>query len=124
MGKVGNLYTYLAPSHVCDGVGVFALTTIPESFTIWPVTKEQISKHEWSSIPKEIHSHVESLTFCNEEAFWLDCDLDRMYAAYYVNHSDNANVRLGELGEYITTRVIQKNEEILFNYPLEHQIWK
>ena len=124
MGKVGNLYTYLAPSHVCDGVGVFALTIIPESFTIWTVTKEQISKHEWSSIPKEIHSHVESLTFCNEEAFWLDCDLDRMYAAYYVNHSNNANVRLGELGEYITTRVIQKDEEILFNYPLEHQIWK
>ena len=124
VGKVGNLYTYLAPSHVCDGVGVFALTTIPESFTIWPVTKEQISKHEWSSIPKEIHSHVENLTFCNEEAFWLDCDLDRMYAAYYVNHSNNANVRLGELGEYITTRVIQKDEEILFNYPLEHQIWK
>ncbi len=124
VGKVGNLYTYLAPSRVCDGVGVFALTTIPESFTIWPVTKEQISKHEWSSIPKEIHSHVESLTFCNEEAFWLDCDLDRMYAAYYVNHSNNANVRLGELGEYITTRVIQKDEEILFNYPLEHQIWK
>jgi len=47
-----------------------------------------------------------------------------MYSAYYVNHSDNANVRLGELGEYITTRVIQKDEEILFNYPLEHQIWK
>ena len=32
-------------------------------------------------------------------------------------------MRLGELSEYITARIIFKGEEILFNYPKEHQIW-
>ena len=63
------------------------------------------------------------MTFCDEEGFWLDCELDRLYPAYYVNHSENANVRLGELGEYITTQQIEKDEEILFNYPPEDKDW-
>ena len=119
-----ELHTYLATSNVCEGVGVFALHDLPEDFTIWKVTREQCKKYGWDQIPKNVHDYVNQMTFCDQQGFWLDCDLDRMYAAYYVNHSNNANVRLGELGEYITTRVIQKDEEILFNYPLEHQIWK
>ena len=118
-----NLYTYLAPSKVCQGVGVFALVKIPENTTIWKVEEEQIRKYKWDTIPNEIESYVERMTFCDEEGFWLDCELDRLYPAYYVNHSENANVRLGELGEYITTQQIEKDEEILFNYPPEDKDW-
>ena len=118
-----NLYTYLAPSKVCQGVGVFALVRIPKNTTIWKVEEEQIRKYKWDTIPNEIESYVERMTFCDEEGFWLDCELDRLYPAYYVNHSENANVRLGELGEYITTQQIEKDEEILFNYPPEDKDW-
>ena len=121
--KHPNLYTYLAPSQVCKGIGVFALVRIPSSTTIWEVKEEQIRKYKWDTIPNEIESYVERMTFCDEEGFWLDCDLDRLYPAYYVNHSENANVELGELGEYITTRDIEKDEEILFNYPPEDKDW-
>ena len=118
-----NLYTYLAPSKVRQGVGVFALVKIPENTTIWKVEEEQIRKYKWDTIPNEIESYVERMTFCDEEGFWLDCELDRLYPAYYVNHSENANVTLGELGEYITTQQIEKDEEILFNYPPEDKDW-
>ena len=119
-----NLYTYLAPSKVCQGVGVFALVIIPENTTIWKVEEEQIRKYEWDTIPDEIESYIERMTFCDEEGFWLDCELDRLYPAYYVNHSEDANVTLGELGEYITTQQIEKDEEILFNYPPEDKDWE
>ena len=118
-----NLYTYLAPSKVCQGVGVFALTEIPKNTTIWKVEEKQIRKYKWDTIPNEIESYVERMTFCDEEGFWLDCELDRLYPAYYVNHSEDANVTLGELGEYITTQQIEKDEEILFNYPPEDKDW-
>jgi len=118
-----TLYTYLAPSKVCSGVGVFSLCDIPKGTVIWKKRQEAV-KVPWNKIPEWMDKNIVSLTWCDKEGFWIDCDLDRIYQAYYVNHSDNANVRLGKLGEYITTRVIQKNEEILFNYPLEHQIWK
>ena len=118
-----GLHTYLAPSNVCEGVGVFALHDLPEDFTIWKVTREQCEKYGWDQIPKNVHDYVNQMTFCDEQGFWLDCDLDRMYPAYYVNHSERSNVRLGELSEYITTRIIFKGEEILFNYPKQHQIW-
>ena len=118
-----NLYTYLAPSKVCEGVGVFALIRIPENTTIWKVKREQIRKYKWDTIPNEVESYVESITFCDEEGFWLDCELDRLYPAYYVNHSENANVRLGELGEYITLRQVEKDEEILFNYRPSDRDW-
>ena len=121
--KHPNLYTYLALSQVCKGIGVFALVRIPSSTTIWEVKEEQIRKYKWDTIPNEIEPYVERMTFCDEEGFWLDCDLDRLYPAYYVNHSENANVELGELGEYITTRDIEKDEEILFNYPPEDKDW-
>ncbi len=77
----------------------------------------------WDLIPESIHDFVENLTRCDDEGFWLDCDLDKLYSIYYVNHSERSNVRLGDEGEYITTRIIFKNEEILFNYPQKDQIW-
>ena len=118
-----GVHTYLAPSNVCEGVGVFALHDLPEDFTIWKVTREQCEKYGWDKIPQNVHDYVNHMSFCDEQGFWLDCDLDRMYPAYYVNHSERSNVRLGELSEYITTRIIFKGEEILFNYPKKDQIW-
>ena len=118
-----GLDTYLAPSNVCEGVGVFALHDLPEDFTIWKVSREKCEKYGWDLIPESIHDFVENLTRCDDEGFWLDCDLDKLYSIYYVNHSERSNVRLGDEGEYITTRIIFKGEEILFNYPKKDQIW-
>ena len=117
-----ELHTYLAPSNVCEGVGVFALHDLPENFTIWKVTREQCEKYGWDKIPKNVHDYVNQMTFCDEQGFWLACDLDIMYPAYDANHSERSNVRLGSLSEYITTRIIYKGDEIVVNYPNEHPI--
>jgi len=35
-----ELYTYLAPSKICSGVGVFALIEIPKDTIIWKIREE------------------------------------------------------------------------------------
>ncbi len=119
-----KLYTYLAPSKVCDGVGVFALTEIPKDTLIWRIFPKEYHKYKWEEIPNEYEDYVTNMTFCDEEGFKIDCDLDRLYGAYYVNHSENPNVRIGKHDEYISTRIIYKDEEILYNYPPKDKIWQ
>ena len=60
-----ELHTYLAPSNVCEGVGVFALHDLPEDFTIWKVTREQCEKYGWDKIPK----NVKELDLLSKDAF-------------------------------------------------------
>ena len=64
-----RLHTYLAPSNVCEGVGVFALHDLPENFTIWKVTREQCEKYGWDKIPKNVHDYAIQMTFCDEQGF-------------------------------------------------------
>ena len=78
-----TLYTYLAPSKVCDGVGVFSLCDIPKDTIIWKShgVPEKIS---WDKIPTYMQEHIASLTWCDNNGFWIDCDLDKIYQSYYV----------------------------------------
>ena len=88
-----TLYTYLAPSKVCGGVGVFSLCDIPKGTMIWKA-RQGAQKITWNQIPKYMQQHIVSMTWCDKNGFWIDCDLDRIYQAYYVNHSDDPNVCL------------------------------
>ena len=118
-----TLYTYLAPSKVCGGVGVFSLVDIPKGTVIFEPTNEV--KVPWSSIPDNIHERVRSITLNDEDGFWIDCDLNKTYAAYYVNHTDeNENVRYNyENGSWYATRDILKDEELLNTYEEDEKDW-
>ena len=118
-----NLYTYLAPSKVCGGVGVFSLVDIPKGTVIFEPTNEV--KVPWSSIPDNIHERVRSITLNDEYGFWIDCDLNKTYAAYYVNHTDeNENVRYNyENGSWYATKDILKDEELLNTYEEDEKDW-
>lgn len=118
-----TLYTYLAPSKVCDGVGVFSLVDIPKGTIIFEPTKE--IKVSWGSIPQNIHDKVKSITLNDEEGFWIDCDLNKTYGAYYINHTDkNENVRYDyENGSWYTTRDVFKDEELLNIYEGREKDW-
>ena len=118
-----TLYTYLAPSKVCDGVGVFSLVDIPKGTIIFEPTKEV--KVSWSSVPPNIHDRIKSITLNDEDGFWIDCDLNKTYGAYYINHTDkNENVRYDyENGSWYTTRTIFKDEELLNTYEEEEKDW-
>jgi len=118
-----TLYTYLAPSKVCGGVGVFSLVNISKGTIIFEPTKEV--KVLWSFVPENIHERVKSITLNDKEGFWIDCDLNKTYAAYYINHTDkNENVRYNyENGSWYATRDILKDEELLNTYEKEEIDW-
>ena len=117
-----TLYTYLAPSKVCGGVGVFSLCDIPKGTIIWKERQEAV-KVPWDKIPKWMEDNIVSLTWCDEEGFWIDCDLDRIYQAYYVNHSDDPNLGVDEEDFYIAIRDIKKDEELLYRYLEKEKDW-
>ena len=117
-----TLYTYLAPSKVCGGVGVFSLCDIPKGTIIWKERQEPV-KVSWDKIPEWMEDNIVSLTWCDEEGFWIDCDLDRIYQAYYVNHSDDPNLGVDEEDFYIAIRDIKKDEELLYRYSEQEKDW-
>ena len=118
-----ELLTYLAPSKVCGGVGVFALVNISKGTVIFKSSKN--IKVSWSSISQDIHERVKSITINDNEGFWIDCDLDKTYGAYYINHVDeNENVRYNyENGSWYAIRDILKDEELINTYEEEEKDW-
>ena len=117
-----TLYTYLAPSKVCDGVGVFSLCDFPKDTIIWKShgVPEKIS---WNEIPTYMQEHIASLTWCDNNGFWIDCDLDKIYQSYYVNHSNDPNVDINKDELYVTLKNIKKDEELLYRYSKKEQTW-
>lgn len=118
-----DLYTYLAPSKVCGGVGVFSLVDIPKGTIIFkPNEKIKIC---WNSISDNIYDKVKSITLNDDEGFWIDCDLNKTYGAYYINHTlHNENVKYNyEDGSWYASRYIFKDEELLNTYQREEMEW-
>ena len=103
-------------------MGVFSLCDIPKDTIIWK-EKQKVVKVSWDKIPDEISDYVCSMTWNDDDGFYLDCDLDRMYQAYYVNHSDNPNVDVYDNQWYITIRDIKKGEELLYRYSEDEKDW-
>jgi SET domain-containing protein len=118
-----RLHTYLAPSKVCDGVGVFALTDILKYCAIFS-PPEKIEKYAWNTIPDHAKAKIRSLTHHDEDGFWIDCSPDRIYGAYYINFGENPNVRYSTTGGiWYAMRDIKKDEELLCHYPMEERDW-
>ena len=118
-----DLYTYLAPSKVCSGVGVFSLIDIPKGTIIFKPNKK--IKICWNSISDDIYDRVKSNTLNDDEGFWIDCDLNKTYGAYYINHTlHNENVKYNyEDGSWYASRDIFKDEELLNTYQQEEMEW-
>jgi hypothetical protein len=118
-----TLYTYLAPSKVCAGVGVFSLIDIPKGTIIFEPNKK--IKIYWNSISDNIHDRVKSITLNDDEGFWIDCDLNKTYGAYYINHTlHNENVKYNyKNGYWYASKDISKDEELLNTYQQEEMNW-
>ena len=117
-----ELYTYLYPSTVCPGVGVFALVDISRDTCIFkPIGAEKVL---WSQINQNIRPRIESLTLWDEDGFWLNCDLSRIGPEYYINHSHTPNVMYDtKTGALYAMRDIGKDEELLHYYFPEERDW-
>ena len=71
-----TLYTYLSPSKVCEGVGVFSLIDIPKDTCIFTPSKTQYVL--WTDVDERIRERIEMLTYCDADGFWIDNDLDKL----------------------------------------------
>jgi SET domain-containing protein len=110
-----NLYTYLAPSKVCDGVGVFSLVNIPEDTLIF--SPGELVKILWSEVNENIHERIKTLAYFDNEGFWIDNDLSKLGQQYYINHSNSPNVAYNkDTGKLYAIRYIKKNEELTDYY--------
>lgn len=117
-----DLYTYLHPSKVCTGVGVFAAIDIARDTCIFKPSRAE--KVYWSMINRELIPRVQSLTNWDDEGFWLNSDLSRIGAEYYINHSQTPNVVYDHITHALyAMRDIQKDEELLQYYLPNERDW-
>ena len=120
MSKKQEILTYLAPSKVCKGVGVFAYINIPKDTNIFTITKEdEWIFVPWSNVTKRAKKKIKELTCgSNKKGFYTDVDINRFDISYYVNHSHKPNVyHDSETGALYAMRNIKQGKELLQYYP-------
>lgn len=114
--KTYKIDVYLAPSF---GLGVFSNQFVPKGTVIWAWNDEAV-KVLTEEEAKEYWTHVYQ---CSETKRYIMCtDMSR-----FENHSENPNTESQYLGDdvvTVTTRDIQKGEEITGNYKLYDLLWK
>jgi len=119
-----DVYCRLGCSKVCDGVGVFAVRTIPEETDVFrncdtsryvKIRKQEL---EARSIDPEVLRLVTDLCVFDGEHFLLPSKgVQAIDMSYYVNHSDNPNLRVKGRGHiFVASRVIDKGEELTADY--------
>ena len=117
----------LAPSKIPNaGVGIFALTSIPEGYPIFGPKgfSHFISWEEIETVPFKVKEHIRQICHCNASGFWLDGHLDKIDMSYYVNHSENPNIwHDKEADVFYTDRRIEAGEELTCLYPYEERDW-
>ena len=121
-----EILTYLAPSQVCKGVGVFAYVNIRKDTVIFPVTKnEDYLKIPWVDVTNRARKKIGQLTAgSDEEGFYTDVDINRFDISYYVNHSRKPNVYYdSESSSLYAMRNIKRDKELLQYYPPNERMW-
>jgi SET domain-containing protein len=122
-----NVYgkTKLAPSRVCDGVGVFAITEIPKDYIMF---QDVISDEIFIPYDKindvRIIQHLKST--CNSDSFgiYLSRTYNNINMAYYINHSETPNVYHDlTIDRYVTIKEIQPGEELTCLYTKKEIDW-
>lgn len=118
----------LAPSKIPNaGVGVFALTDIPEGYPIFG-PKGFLNFIEWEEIANcdfSVKQYIRNVCHSNEVGFWIDGHLDRIDMSYYVNHSELPNLWHDKTADvYYADKDIKQGEELYCFYPTEERDWE
>ena len=124
--KKEEILTYLAPSQICDSVGVFAYIDIPKDTIIFPEIESayEDGQRSWSTVTKEAAKKIKSLTIWDENGFWSDVNINRFDISYYVNHSRKPNVHLDRMTfELYAIRNIKEGKELLQYYAPYERDW-
>jgi hypothetical protein len=117
--------TKLAPSLICDGVGVFAITEIESRYVLFQdVNSDNIHIPYELINDMSIRTHLASTCNSDKLGIWLSRTYNNINMSYYINHSEAPNVYHDlELDRYITLRTIQPGEELTCIYTKEEIDW-
>ena len=122
-----EILTYLAPSRVCQGVGVFAYINISKDTIIFPVTQNKdFIKIPWTKVTNRARQKIKELTSGSDETgIYTDVDINRFDISYYVNHSRKPNVYYdSETSSLYAMRDIKQDKELLQYYPPNERTWE
>lgn len=117
----------LKPSKVCDGVGVFTLIDIPTNTMLFNDIQPDNNFIQWSELPEigsSVKEYINSICNSTEEGFYLSRTINQVCIPYYINHSEEPNVKhyINE-DVYVTSRLVKAGEELLCRYKPEEINW-
>jgi len=120
-------YVQLKPSKVCDGVGVFALRTIPKNTILFTDVEPDSNLITWESLKqadKQVLEYLKSICNTSDQGVYLNRTINNINVTYYVNHSDNPNVIHNKiLDVYMTLTDIHPGQELVCKYEPEEIDW-
>ncbi len=113
-----NLYTRLK---ACSkGVGVFAIREIPQATKLFVGDIGETVKILVSDVDRLEDAALRLMyyDFCpvKDSCFVAPVDFNQMAMGWYLNHSNDPNVKVEERLHFVTTQFIRVGEEVTANY--------
>jgi hypothetical protein len=117
--------TKLAPSKVCDGVGIFAIVEIPKNFILFQdVSADTIHIPFTEIYDNAVKKHLASICISDSVGIYLSRTYNNINMSYYVNHSETPNIYYDwNLDEFVTLRDILPGEELTCLYNKKEIDW-
>jgi hypothetical protein len=117
--------TKLAPSKVCDGVGVFAITEILRNFILFQDVSADTTHIPFTKIHDDaVKKYLASTCISDSVGIYLSRTYNNINMSYYVNHSETPNIHYDwDLDEFVTLRDILTGEELTCLYDKKEIDW-
>jgi hypothetical protein len=125
ISHLDNVYCDLRSSTI-QGIGVFAIRDIP--YGINPFSNPDIIDDPYyetiidmNKIPENVLPLVHRFCYVdNNHAFIPRLGFNFISLLRYLNHSFEPNLVYNDQGDFITNRIINKDEELTFNYDIAY----
>jgi hypothetical protein len=121
----GILVKLVPSSIVGAGVGIATLTEIDKNEIVFaPKDTCFVRWDELLDVEDNIINYIKKICHNNEHGFWIDCHINDIGAAYFVNHSEEPNlIHDGEKDIYYSARKIHIGEELTCKYSSDEIDW-
>ena len=119
--RLKNTYCRLKPSKI-SGVGVFAVRDIPKNQNPFQGIKynyHELKTSDFKNFDKEVLKMIDNLFVIGKNGkVWVpESGLNGMDVSFFVNHSENPNLKTIDDGSnFITLRKVKKGEELTVSY--------
>jgi hypothetical protein len=113
-----GVFVRLAPSRT-HGVGVFAIRRIRRGAAIFPDDKEpttSVPRMLPRKLPRALRQLYEDFCVLRSGRYLCPSNFNRLTPSWYLNHSDDPNVRCDKSLQFFALRSIRAGEELTVDY--------